>query len=100
MSNVSTSFPYLFLVGAFPIFKKKGFKQPFIAYKNHTWTKIITYVCFSIILFGIIFTCVDPFIQGDWVTGFWTVIGPIFFGSLALGIYTRATKKNKNKNKN
>lgn len=98
MSNVSTSFPYLFLVGAFPIFKKKGFKQPFIAYKNHTWTKIITYVCFSIILFGIIFTCVDPFMQGDWVTGFWTVIGPIFFGSLALGIYTRATKKNKNKN--
>lgn len=54
--------------------------------------------CFLIILFGIIFTCVDPFIQGDWVTGFWTVIGPIFFGSLALGIYTRATKKNKNKN--
>ena len=23
MSNVSTSFPYLFLVGAFPVFKKK-----------------------------------------------------------------------------
>lgn len=96
MSNVSTSFPYLFLVGAFPVFKKKGFKQPFIAYKNHTWTKIVTYICFLIILFGIIFTCVDPFIQGDWVTGFWTVIGPIFFGSLALGIYTRATKKNNN----
>lgn len=96
MSNVSTSFPYLFLVGAFPVFKEKGFKQPFIAYKNHTWTKIVTYICFLIILFGIIFTCVDPFIQGDWVTGFWTVIGPIFFGSLALGIYTRATKKNNN----
>ena len=81
MSNVSTSFPYLFLVGAFPVFKKKGFKQPFIAYKNHTWTKIITYICFLIILFGIIFTCVDPFIQGDWVTGFWTVIGPIVKGN-------------------
>ena len=95
MSNVSTSFPYLFLVGAFPIFKKKAFDQPFEVYKKHGWTQVITLISFLIILFGIIFTCVQPFLDGDYVTGFWTIIGPIFFGGLAWLIYRQAEKKTK-----
>ncbi|CCI86309.1 glutamate/gamma-aminobutyrate family transporter YjeM [Lactobacillus gigeriorum] len=93
MSNVSTSVPYLFLVWAFPIFKQKQFDQPFEVYKKPRLTKIITWISFLIILFGVIFTCLQPFLDGDYVTGLWTIIGPVFFGSLAWIIYHRAEKK-------
>lgn len=56
---------------------------------------MITLISFLIILFGIIFTCVQPFLDGDYVTGFWTIIGPIFFGGLAWLIYRQAEKKTK-----
>lgn len=95
MSNVATSFPYLFLIAAFPLFKKKHPKLPFVVFKNKTFTNIVVVISFLIVLFGIIFTCVQPFLDGDFVTGFWTIIGPIFFGSLAYGIYARAQRKQK-----
>ena len=95
MSNVATSFPYLFLIAAFPLFKKKYKNLPFEVFKNKGFTNLIVAISFLIVLFGIIFTCVEPFLQGDWVTGFWTVIGPIFFGSLAYAIYAKAERKQK-----
>lgn len=95
MSNVATSFPYLFLIAAFPLFKKKQKNLPFEVFKHKGFTNLVVAISFLIVLFGIIFTCVEPFLQGDLVTGFWTVIGPIFFGSLAYGIYARAEKKQK-----
>ena len=55
MSNVATSAPYLFLVGAF-------------------------------------FTCLQPILDHDYQTAFWTVFGPIFFGLVAWAFYANAQK--------
>lgn len=95
MSNVSTAISYVILIGAFPIFKKKHFDQPFEVYKKHTLTLIITYLSFAVLLFGVVFTCLQPFLVGDYTTGIWTLVGPILFTGIALGLYHSAQKKNK-----
>ena len=42
---------------------------------------------------GIVFTCVEPLLEGDWVTAFWTAFGPVFFGIVAWIFYSRAERK-------
>lgn len=94
MANVSTTFPYLFLVGAFPFFKQRtDLKHPFEIYRNRTWTNIIVTVILVILVGGIIFTCVQPIIEHDYQTAFWTIVGPIFFGIVAWVFYSFAEKR-------
>lgn len=94
MMNVSSSAPYLFLVGAFPFFKmKKDLDRPFIFYKNIRGTWIVTGIVWLVIAIGIIFTCIEPVLDGDYLTAFWTAFGPVFFGVVAWIFYTRAEHK-------
>ena len=94
MMNVSSSAPYLFLIGAFPFFKmKKNLDRPFVFFKNQTVTWIVTIVVWLVIAAGIIFTIVQPILQGDYSTAFWTAFGPVLFGVLAWIFYTRAEHK-------
>lgn len=73
MMNVSSSAPYLFLIGAFPFFKmKKDLDRPFVFYKSMTTTWVVTTIVWLVIAVGIVFTCVEPLLEGDWVTAFWT----------------------------
>ncbi len=94
MANVSATAPYLFLVGAFPFFKKKHYEQSFEVFKNHTWTTIL--VCFVevILLVGILFTFAEPLIEHDYETAFWTIAGPFFFALVAFLFYQIAGKRN------
>lgn len=94
MANVSATAPYLFLVGAFPFFKKKHYEQSFEVFKNHTWTTIL--VCFVevILLVGILFTFAEPLIEHDYETAFWTIAGPFFFALVAFLFYQVAGKRN------
>ncbi len=94
MANVSTSFPYLFLVGAFPFFKKReDLKRPFEIYTNRKWTNVIVTVIMIILIGGIGFTCVQPILIHDYQTAFWTIAGPIFFGFIAWLFYHFSEKK-------
>ena len=94
MANVSTTFPYLFLVGAFPFFKKrKDLDRPFEIYKNRTYTNVIVAIILLILAGGIIFTCIQPILEHDYQTAFWTMIGPIFFGIVAWTFYHFSEKK-------
>lgn len=100
MANVATTTPYLFLVGAFPAFKKRAdLKRPFEIYKNKVLTNIIVAVVFLVIAFGIIFTCLSPILQHDYQTAFWTIIGPIFFGGVAWIFYEVNTRRNRKQSK-
>lgn len=57
MGNVSTSFPYIFLIGAFPFFKRRhDLERPFEIYTNRGWTNLIVAVVLIVISGGIIFT--------------------------------------------
>ncbi|MDO4912057.1 MAG: glutamate/gamma-aminobutyrate family transporter YjeM [Lactobacillus sp.] len=93
MSNIATCVPYLFLVAAFPFFKKKGYKQSFEVFKNQKITVFVTVITMLVLISGILFTCIDPIVQHQYQTAFWTIIRPIFFGVLALIIYSRAKKQ-------
>jgi amino acid transporter len=84
MGNISTTVPYLFLVAAFPYFKKKkGLKRPFVAYKNELFTNLIVFVILVVLVLGIVFTAIQPILEHDYMTAFWTIIGPVFFGGVA-----------------
>lgn len=88
MGNVSTSCPYLFLVGAFPFFKRlKHVDRPFEVFKNRFWTNVLVVLVLIILAGSIIFTCWQPIAQHDYSTAFWTIIGPIFFGGIAWIFY-------------
>jgi len=93
MGNVSTSFPYLFLIGAFPFFKKRtDLDRPFEIFTNKGWTNAIVTVVMIVLIGGIGFTCLQPILDKDYVTAFWTIIGPIFFGAIAWIFYQKAQK--------
>ena len=95
MMNVSSSAPYLFLVGAFPFFKmKKDLDRPFVFYKSMTWTWVVSIVVWLVVAVGILFTCVEPILEGQYATAFWTAFGPVFFGIIAWAFYTHAEHKN------
>ncbi len=97
MSNVSTSFPYLFLIGAFPFFKKRtDLEYSFHVYNNKTLTNIIVAVVLIVLVGGIGFTCAYPIITHDYVTAFWTIIGPVFFGAIAWAFLSYQTRKQAN----
>lgn len=84
MGNISTSFPYLFLIGAFPFFKRrKDLNRPFEIFTNRWLTDMIVAIVMIVLIVGIGFTAVAPIMSHDYVTAFWTIIGPIFFGLVA-----------------
>jgi hypothetical protein len=47
-----------------------------------------------ILIIGILFTFIQPMLEHDWQTAFWTIAGPIFFAAVALIFYQTATKRN------
>ena len=89
MGNVSSTLPYVFLVAAFPLFKRlNDVERPFVFYKSQTVTWIITILVEALTIISIILTIISPFQTGDLFGGMWTVAGPIFFGVLAWVLFT------------
>ncbi len=94
MGNISTSFPYLFLIAAFPFFKRKsGLARPFEIYKQRWVTDVVTGIVLFVLVAGIGFTAVTPILDHDYQTAFWTIIGPIFFGLVAWAFLKYQTRK-------
>ena len=87
MSNVSTTLPYLFLVGAFPYFKREDRPRPFVAYHSHRWMMFVVTVVMMTLSIGIGFSILQPFLEKDWVTAIATVAGPLIFGCIAWAFY-------------
>lgn len=93
MNNITSSVPYLFLIFAFPFFKRvKALNRPFEVYKNQKLTTTICIVSWITILLGIIFTIIQPMLQHDGYTAFWTVFGPIFFALVGWIFYRHANR--------
>lgn len=94
MGNISTSFPYLFLIAAFPFFKRrKDLERPFEIFTNRWVTDIIVVIVMLVLIIGIGFTAIAPILDHDYVTAFWTIIGPIFFGLVAWAFLWYQSKK-------
>jgi len=98
MTNVGMTLPYMFISAAFAPFKKNtNIHKPFEVFKSYNsalfWTVIVTLT----VGFANFFTVLEPALEGDKLTTFWSVAGPIFFSIVALAIYGRYEKKVANK---
>ena len=84
MSNVASTLPYLFLVAAFPFFKKRqDLDRPFEAFHSRKTMLIIVTITLITLVIANGFTIIQPFIEKDWVGATATVAGPLVFGIFA-----------------
>ncbi|TSO26552.1 glutamate/gamma-aminobutyrate family transporter YjeM [Lactobacillus sp. LL6] len=94
MMNVSSSAPYLFLIAAYPFFKKKkDLDRPFVFIEGTKKVWATTIVVWLVVAIGIVFTCIEPLFTGDYQTSFWTAIGPVAFGIVAWVYYDYRERK-------
>ncbi|MBE5910546.1 glutamate/gamma-aminobutyrate family transporter YjeM [Pseudobutyrivibrio sp.] len=94
MVNVGMTVPYMFISFAFPKFKKmKDVDRSFVVYKSQTSANIWGYVVTLTLLFANAFAIIQPALDGDYKTTFWSLSGPVIFGLVAWAIYTRYEKR-------
>ncbi len=94
MVNVGMTVPYMFISFAFPKFKKlKGIDRSFVVYKSQKSATIWGYVVTLTLLFANVFAIIQPALDGDIKTTFWSLSGPVIFGLAAFAIYTRYEKR-------
>ena len=97
MSNVASTLPYLFLVAAFPFFKKRqDLDRPFEAFHSRKTMLVIVTITLITLAIANGFTIIQPFIEKDWVGATATVAGPLVFGIFAWALYTIRSKRIKN----
>ena len=58
-----------------------------------TTTWIVSVIVWLVVAVGILFTCIEPKLEHDYSTAFWTAFGPVFFGLLAWVFYSLAEKR-------
>ncbi len=94
MVNVGMTVPYMFISFAFPKFKKmEGIDRSFVVYKTQRSANIWGYVVTLTLFFANAFAIIQPALDGDWETTFWSLSGPVIFGFAAWIIYTRYEKR-------
>ena len=64
-----------------------------MVFKNQFWTNVLVVFVEIIVCLGIIFTCIQPILDHDFQTAFWTAFGPVFFGIVAWVFYNHAVKR-------
>lgn len=88
MMNVSMTIPYLFLIFAWYKFKNKdGLTKDIVFIKSKPMIIFTVISTTVLVLFGNVFTIVEPFISGNYSTGIWTIVGPVLFTIIAFVIY-------------
>ena len=60
ITNLSMTFPYLFLIGAFLFFKRKQLPRPFVFYKNRTVTDVVSTIVLLVLVISLVFTVWEP----------------------------------------
>ncbi|PHU40954.1 glutamate/gamma-aminobutyrate family transporter YjeM [Pseudobutyrivibrio ruminis] len=94
MVNVGMTVPYMFISFAFPKFKKmKDVDRSFVVFKSQASANIWGYVVTLTLLFANAFAIIQPALDGDVKTTFWSLSGPVIFGFVAWVIYTRYEKR-------
>jgi amino acid transporter len=94
MVNVGMTVPYMFISFAFPKFKKmKDVDRSFVVFKSQASANIWGYVVTLTLLFANAFAIIQPALDGDVKTTFWSLSGPVIFGFAAWVIYTRYEKR-------
>lgn len=94
MTNISMTIPYMFLSIAFIGFKmKKEIEKPFEVYKSPIITNIAVVVVTFVVGFANVFTIIQPLMKGDIAGTIYSILGPVFFGIVAIIMYNQFEKK-------
>jgi amino acid transporter len=94
MTNVAMTLPYMFLAIAFIGFKKKtSIPKPFEVFKSVKSATIASVVVTLTVGFANLFTVIQPAMTGDLKSTIWMIVGPVFFGIVALTLYRRYEKR-------
>ncbi|MEF9990494.1 MAG: glutamate/gamma-aminobutyrate family transporter YjeM [Romboutsia sp.] len=97
MTNVAMTIPYMFLSGAFPVFKKKQLAgkidKPFQVYKSYGVSVMVSIVVTVFIGFANAFTIIEPSLSGKKIETLMMIIGPFTFGIIAFILYTLYERK-------
>jgi amino acid transporter len=94
MTNVAMTIPYMFLSIAFIAFKKKQeIHKPFEVFKTYNsgliWGILVTLT----VGFANFFSIIEPALGGTMSVTIWQIVGPIFFGTVAVLMFNRYEKK-------
>ena len=94
MVNVGMTVPYMFISFAFPKFKKlSGIDRSFVVYKTQKSANAWGYIVTLTLLFANVFAIIQPALDGDFKTTFWSLSGPVIFGIAAWVIYSHYEKR-------
>lgn len=96
MTNVAMTIPYLFISIAFISFKRKDeIEKPFVIYKNKTVAVVVACIVTAIVGFANVFSIIEPLTTGDYDKTLWMMAGPVFFGIVAIVLYSLYERKEK-----
>lgn len=96
MTNVAMTIPYLFISIAFISFKRKDeIEKPFVIYKNKTVAVVVACIVTAIVGFANVFSIIEPLTTGDYDKTLWMMAGPLFFGIVAIVLYSLYERKEK-----
>lgn len=88
MSNVASTAQYIPVILAFPFFKEVAhLDRPYVAFHSKFSTWCATIVVLFVLVFGVIFSFVQPLILHDYVDEFWAFVGPVAFIAFAWIFY-------------
>lgn len=88
MDNISSTVPYLFLVTAFPFFKRRtDLARPFVIFKRKATTWIVTGLVDLLLLAGVLSTVVADMQAGSYWNLFLEIAGPLLFGLIGFTLY-------------
>lgn len=63
-------------------------------FTNYKWTVALVVFVEIIVCTGIVFTIVEPILEGNYATAFWTGFGPVFFALIAWIFYEVSRRRN------
>ncbi len=90
MTNIAMTLPYMFLIWAWYKFRTGDFKPGITLINDGIMVKLALFFTMLLVLFGNVFTIIDPFLNGDIQTGVWSIAGPIVFVIIAAVLAKRA----------
>ena len=97
MTNVAMTIPYIFLSGAFPVFKKKQLAgqidKPFVVYKSYGMALAASIIVSFVVGFANVFSIIEPAINGRVTDTIFMIAGPVLFSIIAFILYYLYEKK-------
>lgn len=96
MVTITTAIPWAFIVFAYIKFKLNDDIKKEYQFFNKKWGVIVGCITLIALVFSIVFSIIQPFLEHNYQQGIWIVSGPLIFGIIGFFLaqnYVRKRKK-------